>query len=160
MVQYGFDEQGARRVVDAVREVENRKRPRPLTLPPRVSSGSAMHWVRAINSAAETIPPLSIARIVIGAVHDGIYHLGAAKPSSWFGNSYGLTTRRPIAVGKKLGLIVEVGFVTYDDGDGTPVVGEGWGPKPDQWTIAKGFPGCTILGVYDTSNKIALVSLD
>ncbi len=43
----------------------------------------------------------------------------------------------------------------YDSG--TPATGEGWGPKPGQFTLSKGFPGFTIVGITDSFNKAALV---
>ncbi len=48
--------------------------------------------------------------------------------------------------------------VAYDSG--TPANGEGWGPKPSQDTISTFYPEtCRIIGIYDSTNKIALATL-
>lgn len=36
-------------------------------------------------------------------------------------------------------------YVAYDSGDGTPAVGEVWGPVPGQFTVRKGLPGFKII---------------
>ncbi len=44
-------------------------------------------------------------------------------------------------------------MIAYDSG--SPALGEGWGPKPGQWTLSKGFPCTTIVdGIWDATDKI------
>lgn len=43
-------------------------------------------------------------------------------------------------------------IAAYDSG--SPACGEEWGPKPSQFTLSKGYPGCfTVLGILDSTNK-------
>jgi hypothetical protein len=47
--------------------------------------------------------------------------------------------------------------VAYDSG--TPALDEGWGPKPDQWKLFKGFPAtATPLIDLDSTNHIMLAT--
>ena len=42
--------------------------------------------------------------------------------------------------------------VAYDNTDGTPAIGEEWGPVPSQWTVRKYRPGLLMLGVEDSTS--------
>ncbi len=49
-------------------------------------------------------------------------------------------------------------FVLYDSG--TPANGDGWGPKPNQWSLSNGYPQCALcIGDFDSTNKIMLATL-
>jgi hypothetical protein len=48
--------------------------------------------------------------------------------------------------------------VLYDTG--TPAAGETWGPKPNQFTASKGYPGFTVLGVVDSDAKVMLARVE
>lgn len=45
-------------------------------------------------------------------------------------------------------------WIAFDDADGTPAAGEGWGPKPGQWDAALGYPGITVEGVKSAENTL------
>jgi len=49
-------------------------------------------------------------------------------------------------------------LLSYDTG--TPESGETWGPKPDQWTASKNYPGFRCLGIYDGERKLMLATLE
>jgi hypothetical protein len=50
--------------------------------------------------------------------------------------------------------------VLYDDTDGTPVVGETWGPVPSSWKVRKWHHGFKIVKAGDTTTKLALAVYD
>ena len=79
-----------------------------------------------------------------------------AKPSSTFYQEYIFNNGTAIA---------NEGTGTYQEGPevkvaydtGTPAVGEGWGPKPSQWTVSKNYPATCIVGcIYNSTDKIML----
>jgi hypothetical protein len=146
---------GMQRIVRTVRRVEAMPRAALESPPLTIGSGTAINWRPGKNLAEETIPALSCVRTFTGADVDGVRRIYAYKPSTTFYTEYALTPNVDCASGGLLGLCFETGLVKYDTG--TPVAGEGWGPKPGQYTISKGFPGFRILDVIDATNKIALV---
>ena len=112
------------------------------------------------NTEGSTMPAFSIAAITGQEFKDQELILKLAKPGTTFYRQLAISEPVDAAASTGYGrcLVKGYGLVKYDSG--TPAAGEGWGPKPSQWTISKGFPGCTIVGIADSTNKIALVSLD
>lgn len=154
MTSYVFDESGVRRIVGAVRRVEQSSRNSPLNLPPMVSSGTPEKWIECTNAAGETIPAYSVVALDTGSTTDGRLHMAAKKPSTTFYRAYGFTCSVDSSSPGKVGVILETGLVKYDSG--TPAYGEGWGVKPGQYTVSKGYPGFICLGIADATNKIML----
>lgn len=112
-----------------------------------------------VNDSGETIPALSIACLDTFGSHLIYGAPKVVKPGTTFRNQLIITGQTAVADGTRGFFRHQVYYkVKYDSG--TPARGEGWGVKPGQWTISKGFPGCTIVGVVDSTNKIARVSLE
>jgi hypothetical protein len=150
---YTFDEQGVRRIVAAVRRVE--QDPRALTgksMP--IASGAPINWLPGYNNAGETIPAYSCVFIGAKTAKNGVEHNALTKPSTTFTNVFGLTVGVDSESGDQVGYHVETGFAAYDTG--TPAVGETWGPKPSQFTLSKNYPGFRCLGIVDATAKIML----
>lgn len=79
-----------------------------------------------------------------------------AQPDTTFRRAYLVNGPRAIPIGTTQRIVNSpVMRVLYDTG--TPALGEGWGPKPGQWTLAKHYPQtATVLGEIDSENKIML----
>lgn len=148
-----FDENGVRRIVAAVRKVEQTVLPAG-KFSPSIGSGTPQNWRPAYNASGETIPAYSCVRIETGSTLDGVAHVNAEKPSATFSRDYGLSPGVECEAGGRVGVCFEAGFAAYDTG--TPATGETWGPKPGQFTVSKNYPGFRCLGVIDSTNKIML----
>jgi len=80
-------------------------------------------------------------------------------PSTTFYSRYAVNINGPVDAGKS-GLCCFEGPVWIKYDTGTPARGEGWGPKPGQWTLSKGFPATTLVdGIVDSTNKLLLGTL-
>lgn len=154
----GFKEAEFPRVKRAINQVEAWSQGRdsqnstPVFFPPE---GEAFY-----NDSGEDILPYSIAVYDASHVRDSTYAtIKVKKPSTTFKRQFLITPGRTIAAGAAGFFAVQNHYlVRYDSG--TPAIGEGWGVRPGQWTASRGFPGMTVVGIVDATNKIALVSLD
>lgn len=154
--RYYFDENGVRRIVDTVRRVEAtpvNQIPQPQS---PVGSGMRENWIPCINDSGESIPPYSICRLGTGAQYSGYLRPKLSKPSTTFGSLYGPTGNWTTPSGKPTAVVGpnEVCIVAYDTG--TPAFRETWGPKPGQWTVSKGFPGVSVIGIWNAEKKLLL----
>lgn len=153
----GLTERQFERVANTVRRVDAMPQQQdPLSGPQAHFSERGVHW---LNDSGEEIPDASIAVIDSYDVTTDNFPLAKLKkPYATFRNQLIITGPGPVE-DDAVGFFPAGGLyrVRYDSG--TPAFGEGWGPKPGQWTISKGFPGCVIEGILDATNKIALVSL-
>lgn len=153
MVQ--FDKQSADRIAKVVQHVEAQPQTQGVGDSGSVLlRGGAIHWQRGWNNASEEIPPFSCVQLDGGSQIDELFHASMKKPDS-DGKVYGLTGQVEIEANRAGGYHVEAGIATYDTG--TPTVGETWGPKEGQWTLAKDKPGYVCLGVIDSEAKLMLV---
>lgn len=125
---------------------------------------TAVQWFPFLNDSGETVPSRGIVKIVADIqtheVGDEIVNVvyKGDKPDTTFAKKYGICWPFPVEDG-------EVGFLTFDGpqwmpyDSGTPAIGEGWGPKPGQWTLSKGFPGAIVDGIIDSTDKLLLGTL-
>jgi hypothetical protein len=129
---------------------------RPAKRPP-TRTPTPPTWFR--NDSGEEMPSYGIGCVTSGENNNGRDVLVVAKPGTTFRDTLVINTRGALADdGITKAARGEYVWVAYDSG--TPAYGEGWGPKPGQWTISKGFPGCRIIRIVDSEEKIALVSLE
>lgn len=148
----GFSEGDFNRVREVVRYVESTFPPsgngRP-RLPPPTPDGIPIY-----NDTGSTLGKYSLVRPhAIRKVSTKIF-IDVKQPDTTLrqnmlvvgdndvpASSYGLAQRGPQVK------------VLYDTG--TPAIGEGYGPKPSQFTASKNYPCCLICdGIYDSSDKI------
>lgn len=109
------------------------------------------------NVSGETIPGYGVIRITAVTVTDGIVLLSGDKPSTTFAKEYAVNCAADCAA-DSWGSCYRSGDVLASYDTGTPANGEGWGPKPGQWTLSKGYPGFIVHGIVDATNKILLGS--
>jgi hypothetical protein len=106
------------------------------------------------NVSGETIPAFA-AMAIIGLVHEnGIAFLECGKPSTTFVREYAVNNMFDVPAGLR-GTCFRAGDlrVLYDAD--APAAGEGWGPKPAQWSLSRGYPGFSIQGIVDSQHRLA-----
>ncbi len=104
-------------------------------------------WITCRNAAGEEIPGHSVAVVTGVEFRDGTAVLVLAQHSSSLLQGLVVTGYGPIADG-------EYGVCTFDPlvvvacdaNDGPAALGQFWGPKSDQWTLAKNYAGFYVLG--------------
>lgn len=120
----------------------------------------ACRWEPFKNTGSSTIPAFGLVVIkTASVVTRGRGRLQCDQPGTTFYRQFAVNGPTSVSAGKN-GVCTRSSpcLCAYDSG--TPAIGEGWGLKPSQSTASKGFPGLTIEGIFDSTNKIALVSLE
>jgi hypothetical protein len=121
-----------------------------------------MRWEGIKNASGETCPPFGLLAIT-GSEQRGTEYkrtvLLGDMPSTTFYRDYAINGPTAIPAGKYGRCTRMCGglWIAYDSG--TPAAGEGWGPKPGQWTASKGFPGITVEGIKSSDRKLLLGTL-
>ena len=104
------------------------------------------------NDSGEEIPANGCMRITGSATVGGQQYLLAEKPNT-YGSQYlhWFNGDQPVATGK-FGTCYKGSFVRalYDTADGTPAVGERWGPRSGTWKLKKNTGGWQILGGHSS----------
>lgn len=117
---------------------------------------SKIRWVSFRNDSSETVPAFGCVRITGMTQRDGLPVYTGDKPSTTFQRLYLVNGPIQVAAGKYGQATFEPQYVLV--GSGTPAYAEGWGPKPSQWGIYKGYYGFTIHGDYDSDKTIVFAS--
>lgn len=112
------------------------------------------------NDSAEKIPAFGIVRIIgLAVLEPGRVVLRGDKPNT-FGCQYQCAVNgpTPVAAGK-LGTCARAPFLPalYDTSDGTPAVGEKWGPRDATWKLRKNTGGFSVIGVTNPTAGLVLV---
>ena len=111
------------------------------------------------NSEGSTMPGMSIACVTGAEFKDNELILILAKPSTSFIRQIVVT--EPIdCAASGYGRCAIGGIVPVKYDSGTPAFGDNYGFKPSQSTISKGFYGCRVLKLLDSTAKIAQVELN
>jgi len=120
------------------------------------------------NNSGETAPAGACMRVTGftddaeatggGALGKGQPIIKIGKPDATFG-IYVINDMAAIDDGA-FGTCYDVGDVPFLYDSGTPARGEGYGPKPSQWSLSKGFPCLVrVYGLHSTSRTIAYGNL-
>lgn len=113
--------------------------------------------LRFRNDSADTIPAYGVMRVTGLTNYAGQAVITVDEPSTTFSNLYLLNGSMDVAAdGDGYCQPMRQYFLAAYDA-GTPVFGEGWGPKPSQSTLSKGYPGFVIVGIHNSTDKIAVV---
>lgn len=118
-----------------------------------------------INDSESTAPRGAVlgvtASLKISLNEDAVFSVvyRCTQANTTFRNHWGVNVGGPVAAGE-CGLCTFEGPVNIAYDSGTPAFGEGWGPKPGQWTLSKGYPATTLVdGIVDSTNKLLLGTL-
>lgn len=131
----------------------------------RPSNNSFDAWYPFYNDSGETIPGNAMMRVTDStdagqetgqSAGSGNPILKCKKPSTEFWKRYVVNGPYEVEVGG-FGWCLTRGpcLMIYDTG--TPANGEGWGPKPGQWSLSKGYPCTTIVDDMHTSSAPKLL---
>lgn len=105
------------------------------------------------NTSGEEIPAYAVMRITGAERRAGRPVITVGKPSTTFRRLYLVNGSKKVgAASTAYGVgtyLDEGGEVLYDSG--TPAMGESWGPKNGQWSLAKWRYGFTITGAVDST---------
>ena len=103
-----------------------------------------IRWLECLNASSEVIPPFAVV-VIAGANTAGLVLVD--KPLLDSSTHTLINSALSIQPGLP-GICTPDGpvFVAYATADGTPLVGEEWGTKAGQWTIAAGKKGFRIVG--------------
>lgn len=153
---YAFDENGKDRADKAIRWVEGFREQQARRQ--RRFSGP-FDDLKIYNGTNEELPQYGVGKVTSLTTVNGEKVATVEKPDTTFSRLYLVNSGGDVAY-QKTGISKNRPIVKVLYDSGTPVVGETWGPKPSQWTLSKGYPGFTILGIVDSTNKIALARYD
>jgi hypothetical protein len=120
-----------------------------------------LRWLPFRNDSSETVPAHAVLKIT-GATRgeDRRTLFTIDKPGgSTFTRLYGVNGATPVAVGRYGALSFAGPLCVLYEG-GPPAIGEGWGPKPGSWKLAKAHYGFTIAGGVNTEKEIVLATLE
>ena len=110
------------------------------------------------NGADELIPAYAVMAIDdVETPENGPELLIAKKPSTTFYPRYAINDNHDVRTIDRSRCHFGPFLCLYDSSTGTPAAWETWGPKPDQWELARGYPGFTVLGVADSTKHLAVV---
>lgn len=155
---FKFTARSAKRISDTVRRVESSSLN---SIPPqRQNLSGDIRWFSVYNDSGEDMPGYGVGWVTSDspkALYAGKIIPRIKKPGTTFARSYVVANPFGIPAGKN-------GLVTIDplievlyDPSGSPANGEGWGPKPGEWALFKGYPQTALVqGVVDSSRKILL----
>lgn len=113
-----------------------------------------IRWMPCQNTTANDIPGFAVMRVTGVAdpsTTDNEYVLTVDQPNS---STTVFCVNGPQVIKAQSGSTPGWGscsfdfpnFALYDSGDGTPALGDKWGPKPSSWKLGKGYDGLYIIG--------------
>ena len=117
-------------------------------------------WKLVQNTGSSTCPPYCCLQVTTPGIQlstDGnsdLLYIGT-QPNGSTTASFLFAGPTPIPAGDYGAATFDVPALAAWD-TGTPAVGETWGPKSGQWTLSKGQPGFTVVGVVDATRNLML----
>lgn len=154
---FNFDEQSVRRIARTV--IHSERMLRGGGDAPGIDGAVNQVWWPFRNDYAGTVPAYGVVAITGITVVQGLPIYTGTRPSTTFYRVYGINSAEAVP-DDGYGQLRLTGpcEIAYDSG--TPAAGEGWGPKPSQFTLSKGYPSITtVSGVIDSTNKVLLGTL-
>ncbi len=125
----------------------------------RATSGAAsppaLTKVPFKNVDSTAAPAFGVLEVTGAVVEDGITFLTCRRPGYVLATEYAING--PVQVEPDLrGACYRQGDLDAAYDTGSPVAGECWGPKADQWTLAKGYPPLlTVHAVRSSAGRVA-----
>ncbi len=129
------------------------------TAPIPLKQWGKVRGVPFYNDSGEKIPANAIMAI---SGYDTTRHIvKVKKPGTTFRQVYLVNRSSEVEVDVTgIAQDADEQAVLYDDGAGTPTLGDGWGPKPGQWSVSLNYPNtCIVAGIKDDTKKIMLATL-
>ena len=120
---------------------------------------SRITWEEFKNDSGEQIPAFACMRVTGMTTLGGRNVLTVQKPNT-YGSQYmhRLNGPFPVEIGKYGICTRSAGAAAlYDTADGTPALGERWGPRDATWKLKKNTGGWMVMGNSDATNGIVIV---
>lgn len=118
-------------------------------------------WLELRNDSGEEIPAFAIVRLTGTHIdHAGRVMLTGAKPNV-YGSQYRHAVNGRLAIPDGKSGLCTLDFpamALYDTADGTPVVGQRWGPRSGTWKLKKNTGGFVVAGLIDEDAGRMMVS--
>jgi hypothetical protein len=106
------------------------------------------------NVDAAEVPPCAVMQVTGSVIEDGVAFLTCSQVGTTLGTQFAINGLVRVAAGQK-GVCYRQGDVQAAFDQGSPAAGEGWGPRANQWTLARGYPGLiTVHAVKSAAGKI------
>ena len=124
---------------------------------------SDIRWLPFRNDSGETAPAFGVMRITGAVAVEGQTVITIAKPNTAFANVLVapfvlINAGFDVADGAYgSGTLDLPTFALYDSADGTPNVGEAWGPENGSWKLNRKRIGFLTLGGLTTDNRVGVV---
>lgn len=107
------------------------------------------------NDSGVVVPPHAIMEVTDAEMRSGDILLIINKPSTTFGRPYAVNGKFEIPIGGYGQCYRNIECAQAYTTGTTPAFGDGYGPKPGQWTLEKGYPSTTIAyEIADSTSKI------
>lgn len=110
--------------------------------------GKQQRGIEFSNASGQTVPSFGVIQIT-GSTVVGVGReiLTATRPDGTAGAVYAINGSVPVTSGQKGRCTFDFpAKAAYNTGDGTPAIGQFWGPKSGQFTLAQGYPYFKISG--------------
>lgn len=108
-----------------------------------------------LNDASETVPAHGIIRVTGATLLGDQNLLLGDKPSTTLSRLYLVNDCLDVPQDEIGRAFLSLPKLALYDTAATPAYGEGWGPKPSEWKLFKGYPGFTILGNHASGSVLA-----
>jgi hypothetical protein len=109
------------------------------------------------NMTGEVIPAFAVMTVLGVSFEHGVAFLNCGKPDGAFRRHHAINGMQDVPAGRR-GSCFRTGDVRALYDEGTPVSGEGWGPRPGSWKLNKGFPGGAMQGIVDSERHLARIA--
>lgn len=156
-----WDETSLKRLIRSVLHTERAARVSPGSQGYGVPTDETWHPFK--NDYSGTIPGYGVIEVEALTAVDGgqVTYYSATRPGLEYGKRYAVNSPQPVTAGGA-GLCRFFGpcTIAYESG-AEPVIEEGWGIKPNQFTLAKGYPCTTIVdGIVYSAGRLLKGSFD
>ena len=121
-----------------------------------------LRWEAVKNTSGEVCPAFGLLAVTGTEMRGDTYKrpvITCTKPSTTFYIEYMVNGPTAIPAGGYGRATRDASTIWIKYDSGTPANGEGWGPKPGQWTASKGFPGILVKGIQSSTNTRLLGTL-
>jgi hypothetical protein len=117
-----------------------------------------MRWRECRNDSGEEVPAFAVLRVTGSTTVRQQLVLTVSKPNAYGSQGlHAVNGPQAIASGKSgVCTFSSPAPVLYDTGDGTPAVGERWGPRDSSWKLRKNTGGFQISGSPDSTSGVVL----
>ena len=153
-----FDKDAVRRIVRQVLHSERALR-NPELIGPSVAQSVNQIWVPFKNDYSGEVPPYGVIALTdLTSANDAYPIWNARRPRTTLDRLYAVNSAKPVAAGGYGQCLLQGPcYVAYDFGN--PAYGDGYGPRPNQFTLSKGYGHFCIVGEVINSGKKWLYGL-